>query len=110
MDKKKCSKCKQVKDITEFYLQSYIRKNKIKGDVLAKRHQSNCKQCMIKSTTYTRKEVKEGEYVRGVSGFEQIDGMIKFSQSKGYKSASYMIDEIGVKQFKTMYYDSRKES
>lgn len=96
MDKKVCGSCKEEKPLTEFYPRRYIRKNKNKEDVLVEEHQSFCKVCQKCNSTYKK----------DVSGYENIDAMIKFAQSKGYKSASYMIDEIGVKQFKNMYYES----
>ena len=97
MDYKRCSFCEETKPVTEFYTKTYTRKNK-KSTVIVKDYQAYCKPC----------QNCNGTYVKDKSGYENIDAMIKFSQSKGYKSASYMIDEIGVKQFKEMYYDNTK--
>lgn len=99
MEYKRCSFCEETKPVTEFYTKTYTRKNK-KSTVIVKDYQAYCKLC----------QNCNGTYVKDKSGYENIDAMIEFAQSLGFKSASYAIDKYGKEQFKNMYYESRKQT
>ena len=98
-----CRKCNTEKPKTKEYFRFTYKKIKQGEKVLFLEY--TCKECAAK---YQKKYKKEYQYkeTREYSTLETLDGMIEFSQSLGFKSASYAIDRYGKEQFKQMYYDN----
>ena len=107
MKQRKCNRCNEVKNLTEFKLaqqKTYLKNGTPTFHLYPLRY---CIKCTKKKGGDMRSESAKNKNKK-VTEEIFIDKMIKFAKSKGYKHLSHARDVIGLKELKRMYNEEIK--